>query len=184
MSEHVKDRMQTGKRAYAANHHMPKSKIIKRFVKTQIYKTLIRSAVMYGSETWTLTKSDGNFLRIFERKILRRIYGLVQVGDIWRITNNEELNRSINREDIVKFIKARRIGWLGHANRMEVGVMPRKMMEGRLLIGGRRGRPRLRWMDDVTADLKVMKIKQWIEKTKDRQQWRLAVEEAKAHPGL
>ena len=62
--------------------------------------------------------------------------------------------------------------------------MPRKMMEGRLLIGGRRGRPRLRWMDDVTADLKVMKIKQWIEKTKDRQQWRLAVEEAKAHPGL
>jgi hypothetical protein len=39
-------------------------------------------------------------------------------------------------------------------------------------------------MDDVAADLKVMKIKQWIEKTKDRQQWRLVVEEAKAHPGL
>jgi hypothetical protein len=39
-------------------------------------------------------------------------------------------------------------------------------------------------MDDVAADLKVMKIKQWIEKTKDRQQWRLVVEEAKAHLGL
>jgi hypothetical protein len=74
-------------------------------------------------------------LRIFERKILRRIYRLVREGDIWRIRNNEELNRSINREDIVKFIKAQRIGWLGHANRMEVGVMPRKMMEGRLFIG-------------------------------------------------
>jgi hypothetical protein len=32
--------------------------------------------------------------------------------------------------------------------------------------------------------LKVIKIKQWIEKTKDREQWRLVVEEAKAHPGL
>jgi hypothetical protein len=94
------------------------------------------------------------------------------------------LNRSINGEDIVKFLKAQRIRWLGHVKRMEVGVMPRKMMEGRLLIGRRKGRPRLRWMDDVVADLKVMKIKQWTEKTKDREQWRMVVEEAKAHPGL
>jgi len=61
--------------------------------------------------------------------------------------------------------------------------MPRKMLEGRLFIGQRRGRPHLRWMDDV-ADLKVMKLKQWTEKTKDREQWRLVIEEAKAQPGL
>jgi hypothetical protein len=48
------------------------------------------------------------------------------------------------------------------------GAMPRKMMEERRFIGRRRGRPRLRWMDDIVADLKVMKIKQWIEKTKKR----------------
>ena len=73
---------------------------------------------------------------------------------------------------------------MGHVKRMEVGEMPRKMMEGRLFIGRRRGRPRLRWMGDDVADLKVMNIKQWMEKTKDREQWRLVVEEAKAHPGL
>jgi len=84
----------------------------------------------------------------------------------------------------VKFIKPRRIRWLGHAKRMEVGAMPKKMMEGRLFIGRRRGRPRLRWMDDVVADLKVMKVKQWIEKTKDREQWKLVVEETNAHRGL
>jgi hypothetical protein len=39
-------------------------------------------------------------------------------------------------------------------------------------------------MDDVEADLKVMKIKQWIEKTKDREQWRLVVEKVKVHLGL
>jgi len=39
-------------------------------------------------------------------------------------------------------------------------------------------------MDDDVADMKVMKIKQWIEKMKDREQWSLVVEEAKAHPGL
>jgi hypothetical protein len=91
------------------------------------------------------------------KKRLRRIYGPVQEGDIWRIRNKEELNRSINGEDIVKFIKAQRIRWLRHVKRMEVGAMPRKMMEGRLFIGRSRGRPCLRWMDDV-ADLKVMKV--------------------------
>jgi hypothetical protein len=85
---------------------------------------------MYGSETWTLTKSYENLLRIFERKTLRKIYWPIQEGDIWRIRNNEELNRSINGEDIVKFIEAQRIRWLGHVQRMGVGVMPRKMMEG------------------------------------------------------
>jgi hypothetical protein len=39
-------------------------------------------------------------------------------------------------------------------------------------------------MDDVVADLKVIKIKRWMENTKDREQWRMVVEEAKAHPGL
>jgi len=97
------------------------------------------------------------------------------MGRSKRIRNNGELNRSINREDIVKFIKAQRIRCLGHVRRMEVGAMPRKMMEGR---------PRLRWMDDGVANLKVMKVKQWMEKMKGKEQWRLVVEWAKAHPGL
>ena len=58
------------------------------------------------------------------------------------------------------------------------------MKEGRVFTGRRKGRHRLRWMDNVVADLKAMKIKQWLEKKKDREQLRLIVEEAKAHPGL
>jgi len=71
IGECVKGRIQVGNRAYAelnrAEHHMLKSKIIKRSAKMQICKTLIRPAVKYGSETWTLTQSDENLLRIFER---------------------------------------------------------------------------------------------------------------------
>jgi hypothetical protein len=74
---------------------------------------------------------------IFEREMLRKIYGPVQEGDTWRIRYNEELNRLIKGKDIVKFIKARRIRWLGHVKRMEVGAMPRRTMEGRLFIGRR-----------------------------------------------
>jgi hypothetical protein len=67
---------------------------------------------------------------------------------------------------------------------MEAGAMPRRMMEGRLFTGRRKGRPRLRKVDDVLADLSEKRIQRWTEKAEDRQQWRLVVKEAKAHPGL
>jgi hypothetical protein len=42
----------------------------------------------------------------------------------------------------------------------------------------------MRWLDDVESDLKKMEVKGWKEKMRDREQWRLVVGEAKAHPGL
>jgi hypothetical protein len=59
------------------------------------------------------------------------------------------------------------------------------MLKGRLYSKRRKGRPRMRWLDNVENDLKKMEVKGWKEKMKDRNQWRLfVVEEAKSHPGL
>ena len=65
----IKERKQTGNKAYYANLQMLKSKIISRRSKLQIYKTLMRPVVTYGAETWTLTAVEENVLRRFERKI-------------------------------------------------------------------------------------------------------------------
>jgi hypothetical protein len=61
---------------YGLQNHM-QSMIISRNSKTLLYKTLIRSILTYGAETWVLSKQDEHRLSIFERKILRRIYGPV-----------------------------------------------------------------------------------------------------------
>jgi hypothetical protein len=53
-----------------------------------------------------------------------------------------------------------------------------KEMKGRLYSKRRKGRPRMRWLDDVESDLKKMKLKGWKEKMRNREQWRLVVEEA------
>jgi hypothetical protein len=83
---------------------MLKDRYINRGAKMQIYKTLIRLAVTYGCESWTLKKEDENILRRFERKIIRRIYGPVRQGREWRIRNNEEIFNIIRKKDKVRFV--------------------------------------------------------------------------------
>jgi hypothetical protein len=47
--------------------------------------TLIRTAVLYGCQSWTITNTDEGKLNISERKVLRKIYGPIYVGELWRI---------------------------------------------------------------------------------------------------
>jgi hypothetical protein len=174
----VRERTQAGNKAYFANNKLFRNKFISRSTKMQIYRTIFRPVVTYGSETWTLPTAEENALRIFERKILRKMYRPVMENGVWRNPYNDELNEIIKGEDIVRFIKAQRIRWVGHVERMEESATTKKMLKGKLFYGRRRGRPRKRWLDDV------MGIKGWRKMTRKKEVGRLIVEEAKAHPGL
>jgi hypothetical protein len=57
-------------------------------------------------------------------------------------------------EDIVRFIKSQRIRWLEHVERMEDNAMTKRMLKGRLYSKRRKGRPKMRWPEDVESDLK------------------------------
>ena len=120
-----------------------KSRALNRSLKLKIYTTLTRPALTYGCEVWTLTSRNEQQLRIYERKIIRKIFGPVQdENGIWRIRKNHELNELIGNEDIVRFIKCRRVAWLGHVMRMDGGRMPRRVLEWKLMGRRIRGRPR------------------------------------------
>jgi GTP1/Obg family GTP-binding protein len=123
-------------------------------------------------------------LRIFERKIIRKIYGPVMENNSWRIRCDEEISKLLKGEDIVRFIKSQRIRGLGHVERMEDNAMPKRVLKGRLYSKRRKGRPRMRCLEEVENDLKRMKVTGWKEKMRNREQWKLVVKEAKAHPGL
>jgi len=84
-----------------------------------MYKTMIRPVVTYSSETWTLTVKDENNRYIFERQILRKIFGSVNIDNIWRIRKNMEIDKLIEGADIMRLIKAKRIKWLWHIQRMD-----------------------------------------------------------------
>ena len=80
---------------------------------------VVRPVVVCGSECWVLTENFKQKLLVFERKILRRIFGPTQKasGEL-RLKTNEELEKAINNENIVRYIKYKRLSWLGHVERM------------------------------------------------------------------
>ena len=84
MNTEIAKRTAKGNKAYYANAKLIKSKFLKRNTKMKIYK-MITPVVTYSSETWALTAKDENNLRIFERQILRKIFGPVNIDNIWRI---------------------------------------------------------------------------------------------------
>uniref|UniRef100_A0A8D8X0K2 Craniofacial development protein 2 n=1 Tax=Cacopsylla melanoneura TaxID=428564 RepID=A0A8D8X0K2_9HEMI len=184
-SSAIKERLQLGNRAYFANQILLKNKLLTRKTKMTIYRTIIRPVITYGSESWTLTKEDQEKIRRFERKVIRRIYGPIRVDeDNWRIRYNSEINDILNGEDIVKFIKSQRLRWFGHLQRMEETRMPKKIINAKIYSKRKKGRPRLRWIDDVTKDLQIMGVRGWMNAANNRVEWRCIVEEAKAHPEL
>jgi hypothetical protein len=168
-----------------ADKKLLKNKDLNTASKLQIYKTLIRPSVTYGCETWAMTVTEQNRLRIFERRVLRKIYGPTLDKDgTWRIKTNEELENLIKKIYILRFVKSQRPRWVAHVIRMDTTGTVKKLTEWETCSSRPVGRPRLRWLNQVEEDLMKMKVRNWREKCKDRRLWNEIVKQAQTHPGL
>jgi hypothetical protein len=92
----------------------------------------------------------------------------VRQGREWRIRNNEEIGNIIRKKDIVRFVKARRISWIGHIERMEDTRKSKIVMREKIYTRRKRGRPKVRWLDYVQEDIREMGIEGWRRKAQDR----------------
>jgi hypothetical protein len=111
---------------------------------------------------------EAKVLAVVERKILRKIYGPVKENELWRIRRNYELEDLIKGENIVRSIQSQRIRWLVHIEIMQDTAIPKKMY-GKLYATRLRGRPKTRWLDDVSTDLRKMGINEWRVRARDRE---------------
>ena len=129
--------------------------LLSKNIKIVLYRTIILSVVLYGCETWSLTLREECRLRVFENRVLRRIFGprKDEVTGEGRKLHNEELNDLYSSTNIVRVIKSRRMRWEGH-----VVHMGKRRDVYRVLLGkpeGKRplGRPRHRREDNIKKDL-------------------------------
>jgi hypothetical protein len=96
------------------------SSLLSKNVKIKIYRTIILPVVLYGCESWSLTPREECRLRVFENKVLRRIFGPKrdEVTGEWRRLHNKELYALYSSPYIIRVIKSRRLRWAGHVARM------------------------------------------------------------------
>jgi hypothetical protein len=85
----------------------------------------------------------------------------------WKIRMNYELKELTENANKVRFIKSRRIAWLGHVMRMDDKRTPKRISEGKPIGTKTRGRPRKKRIADI-KDMQIMKIRRWRKQCKER----------------
>jgi hypothetical protein len=130
-------RLKSGNACYHSVQNLLSSRLLYKNTNNRIYTTVFLPVVLYGCETWSLTLKEEKRLRVFENRVLRRIFGPKRdeaTGERRRL-HNEELNDLCSSENIVRVIKSRRMSWARH-----VACMGEKTGGYRILMGRPEGR--------------------------------------------
>jgi hypothetical protein len=158
---------------------------LSRNVKVRLYKTIILPVVLHGCETWSLTLREEHRLRVFENRVLRRIFGpnSDEVTGEWKKLLNKELHNLYLSPDIIRQIKSRRMRWTEYVSRMGEERKVYKILVGK--PEGKRplGKPRCRWENGVRMNLREigLGVVDWIRLALDRDRWRAVVSAVMNH---
>jgi hypothetical protein len=123
MHEEIKSRLNSGNACYHSVQSLLSSRLLSRNVKDKIYRTIILPVVLYGCETWSVKLTEEHRLRVFENRVLRRIFGPKrdEVTGKWRKLHNGEFHNLYSSPDIIRQIKSRIMRWVGHVACMGQG---------------------------------------------------------------
>ena len=93
IQEEIKSRLKSGNACYYSVQNVLSSRLLSKNLKIKIYRTIILPVVLYGGETWSLTLREECRLRVFENRVLRRVFGSKrdEVTGEWRKLRNAEL---------------------------------------------------------------------------------------------
>ena len=131
----------------------------------QVYKTIVRPAMVYRAETWAVKKVHEKKMEVAEMKMLRWMCVVTRLDKI----RNEKIRGSTKVGEISKKVQERRMRWYGHVMRRDEEYVGKRVM-GIEVQGSRRGRPKKRWADCVKDDLREKGLSG--EEVYDRTAWR------------
>ncbi|KAJ8710818.1 hypothetical protein PYW08_009333 [Mythimna loreyi] len=136
-------------------------------LKGQVYKTIIRPVLLYGSEAWPVLERHKQSLRVTEMNMLRWMSGVSRKDRI----KNSRIRGSLQVRDIADKLQEGRLRWYGHVLRKPADYVGNRCLAMPPPPGpGKRGRPKRRWIDVVRDDMRVNGLT--AKDAKDRAKWR------------
>jgi len=119
IQEGIKGRLKSGNACHHLVQNLWSCQLLSKNKQIKTDRTIILPVVLYGCETWPFTLREECRLRVFENRVLRRIFGPKRetVTGEWRKPNNEKINDLYCSPNIVQVIKSRKIRWVGHVSR-------------------------------------------------------------------
>ena len=176
----VKRRIQLANRCLFGLSKLLRSKYLSRKTKVKLYHQLVLPVLLYGAENWNLSETDEELLAVFERKILRIIYGPVCEAGEWRSRYNHELYQLYQHASIVKKLRTKRLHWAGHVQRMDESAPARKAFSTNPIGYRRPGRPRTRWIDVINKDARAIGVTNWRTTANNRGVWKAVIDQAES----
>jgi hypothetical protein len=171
VSLEIQRRIQTANRCFFRLRKHLQSSHLSRQTKFTIHKTLIRSVLLYGSETWVLTKRKENQLLEFERKVLRTICGPKIENGVYRRRYNYELDKEFDSPNVLNVTKTKtnRLRYAGHMIRRPEDLPQKALFRAKPIGRRNQGRPKSRWADGVNSDSLALGVRDWTHCAQDRQ---------------
>jgi hypothetical protein len=108
--DEVKSRLNSGNACYYSIQNLLSSRLISKNLNIKIHKTVILPVVLCGCKTWSLILREEHRLRVFDNRVLRKIFGPKREEDAsWGKLHNDEFHSLYSSPNIVRVIKTRRI---------------------------------------------------------------------------
>ncbi|XP_067001635.2 LINE-1 retrotransposable element ORF2 protein isoform X1 [Anabrus simplex] len=126
--------------------------------KLSLHRSVFRPTLLYGSESWVDSGYLIHKLEVTDMKVARMIAGTNRWEQWQEGTRNEEIKANLGMNSMDEAVRINRLRWWGHVRRMEEDWLPRRIMDSVMEGKRSRGRPRRRWLDSVSNDLKIRGI--------------------------
>lgn len=164
----IRRRIAMAKQAFREKQALLTSRSVSKEIRKRIIKTYVWPVAMYGSETWTLSKTARKQLDALEMWCWRR---MEKVSWTEHRTNLEVLAQVREERRLTHQIKTRRLRWMGHVLRHK-GLL-RDSIEGKIPGKRGRGRPRHTFLDQLLTDVGVKSYDRAKRLAEDRKQWKI-----------
>ena len=162
LEEEVEKRIQAGWRNWKRLSGVICDKRLSARKKGKVFKVAVRPAITYGSETWSIKKTQDKKMDVAELKMLRSACGHTRLDHV----ENEDIRKRVKVTEVHKKVQKKRLRWYGHVQRREGDHVTRRTLE--MELEGRR--PSRRWMDCVLEDFAVRRLRR--RDFADRERWK------------